>query len=702
MKRGFRGAAIAVACLAAVAVTAGATGAKPRPKPRPKPPLPAIRLNAKDPNALVLTAPGYRVTLSKENGQIVDVLDRRNGVHVVRGQNGCLWAAKQTTGVAASGCSFGRTGPDLLSYRWSQATSTLTLQYDGKGGDVGVDATATIVARATAFDLRLSVASDVEYPLSAVLFPADLLGNATRVDAGYMPTFLPGIRLGKGFFTDPHRNVETYPSRWAFADFVAADMGPSHVAMYTVNPSPSPIAPVDIGFVRNASPAPCSDTAFCATHVFQTWITRGEDWQSPVVRIRVGGTVEDSLDAYRQDNGIDRYPSLAEKVGPRVDRLARAPLIKADVWKGLPAFADWGPYLRRLPRPALVHPVAFQKGGFDEAYPDFLPPDPIWGSLNELNGVFEDVRSLGGLAMPYLNVSWWDTQAPSVNELPAPLEPKDIAMQTVRGTPVTEQFGDKDGYIVSPSVPAVRKRVDGVLEEWQTQVSADCLFFDQLGARPWRRDFNPASPTPLAYYDGWLSLFSKHPGRCFMAEDGWDRLAESFAGFHGGVLQMSRQFEWPDRRWGPENWEPYPIAGRLFQDKVLMYQHDLYEETMARDPEVLTFNIAFGLVMSFNWDGETDSISSPWLTLAGQLQRTLGPYYAGKRIADFARVADGVTRTIFDGGYSVLANWTDKAVDVDGRPIAPMGFLARAPDGTVLAATYGGAWNAVTFPAGAR
>ncbi len=251
--------AITVACLLVAGGSAGGSVAKQKPKPKkPKPP-PAIRLNAADPSALVLTAPGYRLTLSKANGEIVDLLDRRNGVHVVRGQNGCMWSAKQTTGVVSNGCGYGPGADGRFSYRWSQAAKTLTLAYDGADTTPGVDATVTVVAAASTFDLRISLSSNVEYPLSAVLFPADLLANANRVDAGYAPTFLPGVRFGKAFFTSPHRNVETYPSRWMFADFVAADLGPSHFALYSVNPAPSPVAPVDLGFVRNSEPAPCSD-----------------------------------------------------------------------------------------------------------------------------------------------------------------------------------------------------------------------------------------------------------------------------------------------------------------------------------------------------------------------------------------------------------------------------------------------------------
>ena len=301
MKRGLAGTAVVVVCLLGVGAASGGP-AKPKPKPK-KPPPPAIRLNTKSPDVLVLTAPGYRLTLSKENGEVLELLDRRTGTELLRGQNGCVWAAKQPAGVATSGCSFGRTGANRFSYRWSQASTTLTLGYDAEPGSV--DATVTIVARPSSFDMRLALESDVEYSLSAVLFPADLLVNATDVDAGYTPTFLPGVRLLPGFFSGPHRNVETYPSRWAFADFLAADIGGSHLAMYSVNPLPSPIAPVDLGFMRNVAPAPCSGPSFCTTHVFQTWVPRGGGWTSPTVTIRVGGSVEQSLAAYREDNRID-------------------------------------------------------------------------------------------------------------------------------------------------------------------------------------------------------------------------------------------------------------------------------------------------------------------------------------------------------------------------------------------------------------
>ena len=87
-----------------------------------------------------------------------------------------------------------------------------------------------------------------------------------------------------------------------------------------------------------------------------------------------------------------------------------------------------------------------------------------------------------------------------------------------------------------------------------------------------------------------------------MVEDGWDRLARDAVGFHGSLLMMSRELDLPNTYFGAGNWQPYPLATWLFHDKVLLYQHDLYDGTMAIDLEVLTWNMAFGLVSSYSWD----------------------------------------------------------------------------------------------------
>jgi hypothetical protein len=132
-----------------------------------------------------------------------------------------------------------------------------------------------------------------------------------------------------------------------------------------------------------------------------------------------------------------------------------------------------------------------------------------------------------------------------------------------------------------------------------------------------------------------------------------------------------------------------------------MYQHDLYEPTMTTDPETLAFNVAFGFVLSYAWD-ESNAPDSTWAKLVGQVQRTLGPHYAGRRVVAFRDVAPGVTESVFEGGFRLIANWNTQAADVEGELIAPHGFRAQTASGDVLAVTPGFAWSHVSFPAGAR
>ena len=342
--------------------------------------------------------------------------------------------------------------------------------------------------------------------------------------------------------------------------------------------------------------------------------------------------------------------------------------MKADVVKIAEPYATWP--LAQLPSPILLHPVAYQVGGHDTGDPDFLPGDPQWGDLGAL---IRDAHAHGDLFMPYDNLSWWDPASPTMQQT----TPQAVAALDEAGVPQTIDYGDHEGVIVSPWAPFVRTRAAQELAAWRS-LGADCVFLDQVGARPWLRDFNPAAPSPLAYDDGWLSLLAPAVSGCTMAEDGWDRLAADVVGFHGGLLMMQRELGAVDGYFGAGNWEPYPLATWLLHDKVLMYQHDLYPLTMAADAAVLTWNAAFGLAESVEWRPGNEA--DPWLVLAARLQEALGPHVAGVPLGSYAELAPGVTRSVF-GDLTVLANRS--AATYDG--IEANGFRAAAPGLTVQA-----------------
>jgi hypothetical protein len=151
--------------------------------------------------------------------------------------------------------------------------------------------------------------------------------------------------------------------------------------------------------------------------------------------------------------------------------------------------------------------------------------------------------------------------------------------------------------------------------------------------------------------------------------------------------------------YGEANWEPYPLADWLFHDKVLLYQHDLYDGTMTTDDQVLTWNMAFGLISSYSW-ADLNSVRSPWLDLVGDLQRVLGPHYAGVPLTGYRDVAPQVTESTF-GDLVVLANWDSTAgYATDRYGISADGFLARTRDDRLLAGAFEGTFDGLALSDG--
>jgi hypothetical protein len=236
------------------------------------------------------------------------------------------------------------------------------------------------------------------------------------------------------------------------------------------------------------------------------------------------------------------------------------------------------------------------------------------------------------------------------------------------------------------------------------------VFVDQIGARPWLRDFNPASPTPLGYADGWLDILRVNADPCVMVEDGWDRLARDTVGFHGGIPMMQRELGALDTYFGAGNWQPYPLATWLLHDKVLMYQHDLYPLSLTIDGRMLAWNLAFGIVGSFEW--RIGNERDPWLQLASLLQRDLGPFFAGVPLSTFTTIRPGVTRSVF-GVLTVEADVgagtfeaTAPGVTATGYPgghyvVVENGTIVRQPvGGDVVLTIPGTATRVVELPSG--
>jgi hypothetical protein len=658
----------------------------------------AITFDDSASDRMVISAPDYRLTLSKANGAFLGIEDPRSGAEISQGSNGgCLWGSVFAGSAGyIGGCSYSVRGSNHFSYSWNAGTSTLVLRYAGDPQAAQhADATVTIAANASAFfDMLLTLDNHAGSPLRNAIFPSELLFKTAAVRGGYLPYYLPGVRVKPAFFSGDHSNVPTYPGGNAFADFLALDIAGTHFALYSVNGDPNLIQPVALGFIHNAANNVCQDQSFCTEHSFQTWVSNGGSWTSPTVRVVIGQDVSSTMLSYRRDNGIDIYPSLAAKLGAHFQQYAEAPLIKADVTTVGKPFRSWIPELSQLPSPSLLHPVAYMPGGHDHSYPDFLPPDPAWGSEKDFAAMVDAAHSKGLLVMPYTNPTWWTDDSRTVKHLPTATTVHDISVIDESQSPVHETYGANGGYDVSPNVPFVQKRVAQGMAQWQSSVPVDCIFEDQIGSRPWMLDFNPDSSTPTAYSQGWLEHTERYQQQCLMTENGWDRLAATEIGLSGSLLTWQRAFKDPDQFFGAGTWEAYPLALWLLHDKVLLYQHDLALETMTNKPGVVTWNMAFGMMLSYNWQGSgTSWRSNPWLDLITWSQRDVAALYAGQPLVAYTTLAPDVTQTSFPA-VRVIANWNSKRpYMVNGTSIAPGGFLARSDSGSILAGEFSGRFN---------
>jgi hypothetical protein len=656
----------------------------------------------------------YELALSKQNGAVLGLIDKSTGAALTLGsRSGCLWGSNVSfPGPNSSfigGCSYQSGMPNGFSYSWDQSRSAATLSYShDPAAFQQIDAAVVISAGSDRFfDIQLQIHNWSGGILDQVLLPFDLLFSAPSVQAGYLPFLLPGVRLRPNFFLTGRSQKATYPGAAALADYEQLSVAGGQLALYTINPS-GPIQPVILGFDSTQT----SSGSFGLVHAFQTWIPNGAAYTSPVVRVRVGQSAGDVILALRNDNGIAGYPSIQQKLGNRFDALIRAPVVKADVKFFIAKpFLDAIPDLDQFSSPALLHPAAFQPEGLDRSSPDYLPPDPKWGSTADFASWVRAAQARGLLIMLYLNPTWWDPQSPTVLRLGSQVS--EITTLDATGNPVSETYGPDSGFVVCPFAPLVETRLGSLMAQWQSDVPADSLFLDQIGSRSWLRDHNPASPTQISYSDGWLAFWNQYSNQGLMTEDGWDRLSAQGIGFMGSPLTGATSFDISVEPYGlngagnaflgPGNWDPFPVATWLLHDKVLFYEKDLPEKTTTDNTEVVTLDLQFGYLLKYLWPGNPADPPAPGrVQLAHVLHRTVVPLYAGNPLTDFTYLAPAVAVSTF-GKLSVIANWQQtQTYSTNGNSIIPGGYLATTTDGAVLAGALTGQLNGSPLSPGAH
>ena len=506
----------------------------------------------------------------------------------------------------------------------------------------------------------------------------------------------------------PHRYLSysvAYPV--AFSDFLHLESRAGTAALYRVQPREvkqpwdSAKDPAAI-FIPGSLGCGGDERGGYCDRAFSAYVRPGETWHTPAVRMTLGTPAYEDLARYCAANGLTR--PLADKMKPEaLARLKNSVLL----FLGGPC-REKTACLDKLPVPTLVHFSDYLKGGFDKQYPDHLPPNPTFGTPEELKTFFDRAHALGHLVSPYTNPTWWcdHPKGPTFER-----EGDSALLKTLAGKPIYERYSKNDGWTITLWHPAVQAANREVVRQFTQEYPVDVLFQDQCGARGWSYDTNPASPTPYAYSEGMIAMNDEDSRIVPLGtENGWDRVANYqtlLCGLSWGIVPTEHRPVWVHlfkASYPPETWEIFPLAQAVMHDKAVFLHHDLGQ--FVTNDQTLSWTLALGYSLSYRATASAVTQDAPreWLAWLDRLQKSVCARHIGTPLRGFAHdraplfaaggdprreADDGVIRATY-GDVKLACNLGDVPRTVslptaDSRQptasllLPPYGFRAEAP-----------------------
>lgn len=607
----------------------------------------------------------YELAFRKADGRLLYIVDQTTGLQVSPGNVHGPWVLKFSDNTWLDGESFSPTNSSRrFTYSWNAQTSVLTLQYTATG-TYACSVTLTVIpTEGPECNTTLTLSNGSMFEVQLLSYPVNLSFLRSQIEAVYMP-YMEGMRLLPGFFPS-YDFSGRYPGRM-FADFAYTDLTSGSFAVYVVQDVQTPIKPASWLILRDTYAGGVNKYH----HDYETAVGAGGTWVSPATVLNVGTPLSQAMAAYWTRCGHSEMPTLSEKLGPALlGKLAGAVLLKRDLLQGSWTFASFQSFLPNLPAGNLLHLVSFWPRGFDENYPDYLPPNSSLGTLADLQNLVAYARSTGHLVMPYTNPTWWDDQSPTLAMLGT-----GIAVRNRAGSLVYETYSGHGGYVVCPHSPAVIACQDETRIEFTQTVPCDFVFEDQLGARDAPTyAAHVSAPDPLRYTQGLIDVAAR-TAACLpnMTEGGCDRLGWYETGFCN-TLKLG-WYSWP-----ASTFTPYPMAPLWAHQNLYFNCHNLAGTCMANDLPSLTYYVSMGYALSY----DLALFDASWLNLLDCCQKQLLAPLIAQPMTGFELLpTSGRTRTTFGDGTAITANLTTTALAQDSHVVAPNGFLAER-DGAVL------------------
>lgn len=638
---------------------------------------PAITLAAPTitpaPHGWHIQAKDYAVTLNAHGG--IAALEANGGTLPLQAIGGGAWVLRAGEAWIASGELWHASG-SAAEVTHAAEGDALVVHFASAAAVRGTELRAMLLyrfAESGEFRSSLSLAIDEGTTVSLLSFPAPVAFEPPMVRGAVFP-FHRGVALTESFFRGEHEISTTFPA--GFTDFAWFDLGGVGVSISV------PVTETDTHHRKRSFlvPEDAAGRRVCGYHVdYDVDLPMGSSYRTHEVLFQIGRDTVSAARRHWEVGASGSYPHLSDKLAPEhFEALARSVLLKYPDGAGPKRFEDFAKELPSLPAPSLLHLCGYMPGGHDSMYPDYLPPDPARGTVEDLRALLLAAKRRGILTMPYANPTWWDPESPTMKALG-----EGVAAIGTDGAPRIESYEHRRGVVVSSHHPGARERIARTAREFAA-LGVDFLFEDQVGARHEAHDANAANPNaPFGYADG-LRANAHAVARTIppMTEGGWDRLAEFEIGFCGdGALLWEQPAHLP-----VDAWRPYPLMTILANEHTATYPHNLAGERMAHTRADMTRIVALGGNLAF----DLNRGRGPWLDAAAHVQRRVLAGSFGQRIVAFEdrRGDAGWTRLAYANGIEIIGNWTDAPLPWEDRTIAPRGFLWRTADRAVVAGWF--------------
>jgi len=636
----------------------------------------------------------YELALLKHNGDIAYIKDLQKNILLIRGSETTAdWTVDFKQFGFVSSKEILDVFQNTFSYTWDDSNKELHLNYvpeqsANKQLSVSINIAFSL---SSYFDMQLSLTNNWNDTIIRVDFPDNLSLVMAEGDSAVLPSRYPGMMLFPEFFKQQLIAFEYYPD-YMQADYVSINKGASALSIYSLTEG---LKTMHTGFGFFPESDPATGTNYIFVHEYTHWLENGESWTSPVSRFRIGERTIETLKAYRRDNKIDEFPSLETKLGAQFEEYANSPMhfyhyqLMNSMEEAHP-FRELAGLVSQVTSPAIIMLTAYYTGGYHGHSPDYLPPDPRWGTPSEFGQMISEIKAQGKKIMLFTIPVWWNTQSPTMLNMD-PEMIQEIARIDMEGNPYFTSYSDEveqaSGYMVSPSSPLVQNKMQILLDETFDHYGVDIFYDDVLGTAGFGYDFNKNAPTPIDYYQDWFEYLKADQPRSHMVEFAYDKMAKyALASMGHNRFDRLDTLRYTDHQPGRPVWHPYPALPVLYNDKMANYHwgsNPGYENTSYN----IQFAVPMGIYIGFQEYGQPGGY---WDRLTRDFQSDVISRLYGKQLIDYLMLPNQYTIADY-GDIKVTKNWSfTDTLHLENYSLPPSGVLVESDDGSLVAGIFSG------------